>query len=157
MFLAVGGLAYVHAFRSTVSNTSIDSPVLEPSSLLNHSFPLFDSIDGGAELKSGRWLLLFYHYDCDECRHVIPLYRAIAKAMHDETDSPRLAFIAVPPFASASQDPGHVTSDNQHYALRSDRDWIVETPMAVTVLDGRVIGVTYGEQAENLPDVLHWQ
>jgi hypothetical protein len=154
ILLAIAAFSYVHFHRQRETQANDEPVVLEPASWINQTFPLFNSIDGAAEIKTGRWLLVLYHFDCDECRQAIVIYRAIAEVTRGQIDRPRLAFIAIPPFAPDREDPGHATADTQHFALTSDRDWIATTPVVVSLLDGRVLAATDGEQAAKPPGVL---
>jgi Methylamine utilisation protein MauE len=119
--------------------------VLEPSSWVNKRFPLLDEIKGDSALKTGRWLLVLYHYDCDDCLRAIPLYCALA-------GRPRhVAFVAMPPVAPPGQDPVPASGDYLRLSLRPDHDWFATTPVAVALQDGRVIAAAEGEQAMQPP------
>jgi thiol-disulfide isomerase/thioredoxin len=115
--------------------------VLNPAMWINQPLPLLNSIEGGDTLSRGRWLLIFYHFDCDACRQLLPTYRTIAEATRGKNASIRLAFVAIPPLASPSQDPGYASTDVSHFALRADRDWITSTPLLVALKDGRVVAL----------------
>jgi hypothetical protein len=153
--LATAVFTFAHSRQSSERVTVGGPVVLDPTSWVNQKFPLFSFIDGDEKLKTGRWLLVLYHFDCDECRHAIPGYRSLAESMDGQIDPERVAFIAIPPVAPSSQDPGYATANTLHFALREDRDWIATTPLVVSLRDGRVLAVTDGEQAANPPEV--WQ
>jgi hypothetical protein len=137
---------------STATGSSADLVILDPSAWVNKPFPLFDQIDGSAPLKSGRWLLLFYHYDCDDCRQAIPAYRALAPG-----DAFRIAFIAMPPLAPAGQDPVADSTDHAHLSLRPDHDWFATTPVVAALQDGRVLAAADGEAAIHPPAIPQWR
>jgi methylamine utilization protein MauE len=153
LLLASAAFSSSHIHRLLEAKTHGEPVVMEPDSWLNQPFPLLNSIDGGAQLRTGRWLLVLYHFDCDACRHAIPKYRAIAQAMRSQINPPHMAFVAIPPLASASQDPGYATPDVLHFSLPSNREWIATTPVVVFLREGRVNLVSAGEQAANPPEV----
>jgi hypothetical protein len=37
---------------------------------------LVDHVDVGSQLKSGRWIVLLVHHDCDHCAAAVPKYVA---------------------------------------------------------------------------------
>jgi thiol-disulfide isomerase/thioredoxin len=118
--------------------------VLEPASWLNHPFPLLDEIDNSAPLRAGRWLVLFYHYDCSDCQTAIPAYEALANRVH-------IAFVAMPPLG---QSPVTDSPQYLNLRLRPDHDWFATTPLVVTLEDGQVAAFAEGENAIHPPDAV---
>jgi len=125
--------------------------VLDPSDWLNKPFPLFDEIDGAEELRAGRWLVVFYHYDCDTCRQAIPKYRALATGTENHADACRVAFIAMPPIAPPGEDPIPPSPDYLRLSLRPDHDWFATTPVVAAIDNGKVLSAADGEVALSPP------
>jgi hypothetical protein len=153
--------AYAVRFhRHDVTLTANDTPgslaVLEPGDWMNKPFPLLDEIDNSNQLRSGRWLLIFYHFDCDSCLKAIPQYQAFAVSEFAGKAGIRVAFIAMPS-ASVGGDPVSVSSNYQRLALRPYHDWFATTPVAVALENGRVIEAKEGEDAIAPPDISAWR
>jgi len=135
-----------------------DLVVLEPRSWLNKPFGLLGEIDRSDSLRHGRWLILFYHFDCDSCLEAIPRYMSIATSMTSTgVNGPRVAFIAMPPVAPAGQDPVSPSSDYSRLVLRPDHDWFATTPVVAAIEDGSVLWADEGEIAVHPPTITQWR
>lgn len=133
--------------RRTTGAAALELRVLEPETWIGKLFPLFDEIDNSTPLKTGKWLVVLYHFDCDDCLKAIPEYQALATSQ-----SPvRVAFVAMPPFAPAGREPVADSSDYLHLRLRPDYDWFATTPVALTLQDGLVRTATEGTDATHPP------
>jgi hypothetical protein len=131
--------------------------VLDPQSWLNKPLEIIGDIDSGEPLRHGRWLLVFYHYDCDGCRQAIPRYRAQATESRNNSVRWQLAFIAVPPLApSAEEDPVRPSALYLHLKLRPSHDWFATTPVVAAIQEGKVLFAADGEQAVSPPRVSQW-
>jgi hypothetical protein len=125
--------------------------ILDPSSWLNQTFPLLDEIIDGGSLQKGRWLVVFYHFDCDTCRQAIPAYLSHLDEL--TVNGARMAFVQMPPDPPADQDLVAPSRDYLHLKLRPDRDWFATTPVVVAVEDGKVIWAKDGEDAAEPPHI----
>jgi hypothetical protein len=153
--LAIVGLAFVLpsvTLPAAAGNAARDVPA--PSAWVGKPFPLFDAINYSRDLRIGRWLVIFYHFDCDECRHAVPAYLAVASMRVANSDEPRMAFVGIPPLAPAGHDLVPESTELPHFTLHQDRDWFIATPLVVSLQDGEVVAVTDGEQANVPADVL---
>jgi hypothetical protein len=122
--------------------------VLEPQSWLNKQLEIIGDIDSGEPLRHGRWLLVFYHYDCDDCRQAIPRYCALTTESGNSSVRSHLAFIAMPPLApSAEEDPVPASPSYLHLKLHPSHDWFATTPVVAALQDGKVLFAADGEQA----------
>jgi len=128
---------------------------LNSASWLNKPFPLFNEIDGGAQLRTGRWFLMFYHHDCDRCHEAISIYSFWALTASSDKAQPGLAFIAIPPSAPAGEDPVVPSSSYLHLHLRPNHNWIATTPVVVAIEEGKVLVVVDGANAIK-PPVVPW-
>jgi len=126
--------------------------VLDPPSWIGKPFPLLDEINGDADLRHGRWIVLLYHYDCEDCVRAIPIYESLA-AIHRGF---RVAFLAMPPVAAAGADPLADSPQSVRLTLRQDHDWFATTPVSVALKDGRVLAAVSGSDAINPPDIPAW-
>ena len=154
ILIAIVSLAFVlsSATLSTAGNAARDVPA--PSAWVGKQFPLFEVIDGSRDLRIGRWLVVFYHFDCDECRQAVPAYLTLAAMRGDSTDESRMAFVAVPPLAPTGHDLIPESTDLPHFALHQDRDWSIATPLVVSLQEGKVIAIAEGEEAAVPTDAL---
>jgi len=127
--------------------------VLQPSDWLGKSFPLFDHIRGSLPIQSGRWRVVFYHYDCPDCLDAVTFYRALAA----NGDGIRTAFIAMPPLPSTGNDPVPDAPDYLHLELSTDHEWFATTPLVVALQDGIVLAAEEGKSAVRPLDVAQWR
>jgi hypothetical protein len=119
-----------------------DIAVANPASWVNTRFPLLSNIDDATRLSRGRWLLFFYHYDCQECLDAIPTYRQLAQETSHTLGDARIAFVAVPPFAPSEHDPIPPSLNYDRFVLRQDHPRIATTPLTVSLQDGRVLAAS---------------
>jgi hypothetical protein len=131
----------------TPAAASASPLVIEPNDWLNKPFTLLDELPRSAPLRSGRWMLLIYHDDCDDCRQAIPIYRAA----HGSTC--RLALLALPPITTPATD----WPDSLRLTLNPDQNWFATTPLAFALQDGRVLASAAGHAAMHPPDVIQWR
>jgi hypothetical protein len=163
MKLAIGFTVLLLATSTLLANVSASragmdpETVVNPASWLNRPFALLNKIAGGSKLKQGRWLVVFYHYGCDDCRRAIPTYTALAATMSGDPDQPQISFVAIPPYASTGQDPVLPSLDYLHLSLRDDGSWSAATPVVVALQDGEVLAVNEGDKAFIPPDVPEWR
>ncbi len=106
--------------------------VLEPESWVGGKLPILDNIDIGDLLKDGRWLVLFYHYDCGDCVEVIDGWADNAGWL---TGCANMMAIEVPPYGSAGVDAGEMVHRGR---VDESREWFVSTPAMIFVEDGVV-------------------
>ena len=124
--------------------------ILEPHKWLGQRLPVLKHIRIGKQLAQGRWVVMFYHADCDVCRHTIPVYEALA--MQDAFGGgPRVAFVRVPSEEPPSPPPAGLFHTNLalHGALDESHEWFAATPMAAELRNGRVIAFASGSAARN--------
>lgn len=101
---------------------------------------VLENIDIAGILSSQIAVLLFYHYDCPDCRQAIKEYELICSELAGD-DNLKIAFIEVPPYAPYSEDIiFNFEGDNCITGrLQKDRKWYVATPLVVVLVDGVVI------------------
>jgi hypothetical protein len=146
ILLASGSLPLVFLSASPADNPG-KSAISNPSLWTNREFPLFDEIAGSSDIRFGRWLIVFYHFDCDECRRVVPTYVTFASSEQDSPGQPQIAFVALPPFAPSGADPIPISSNLRCFKLSEEYNWQIPTPLVVTAQDGRVVDVAEGQEA----------
>lgn len=112
--------------------------VLDPSSWLGKQLPVRDHIDVGAQLGLGKWTILFYHFDCPKCRDAV---RRLERSAREAGSDPRVAVIAVPPYAPAGRDILSATPGCLYGQLSQQHRWLMTTPVEVSVRDGFVTGI----------------
>lgn len=109
--------------------------VLEPQTWLGRQLPILEHIDIAERLQRGTWLLLFYHYDCPDCRQAIPQYEQMARDLAGNEDFLRIALIAVPPFGPAPPGPASPCTLGR---LADVKEWFITTPAVALLTDARV-------------------
>jgi hypothetical protein len=151
-------LLVLSSSRNATGAQAGDLVILDPQSWMDKPLEIIADIDSGEPLRHGRWIVVFYHYDCDSCREAIPKYRALAKDRQDSSLGPRLAFVAIPPLApSALEDPVQASPLYLELKLRPIHDWFATTPVVAALEDGKVLFAADGEQAVSPPKIPQWQ
>ena len=122
--------------------------IIDPTSWPGKQFPLLGQTNIGATLTKGRWLVLLYRADCDHCNRAIPRYAEWISELGLGSDGMQLAFVEIPPYSEGQIEP---LKPAVYGRLSAGNDWVVGTPMAVTLVDGKVTNVVEGEAAEFPP------
>jgi thiol-disulfide isomerase/thioredoxin len=143
--MVLGVSTAVLALNEPVKVTS-SYEVLEPETWIGKKLPIIDSIDIGEQLKTGNWLILFYHYDCPDCRAAISKLEQLARDLAGNENFPRIAFVAVPPYGDG---PVHENSPCALGRLADVKEWFVTTP-AVILMNSGIIKRVLAEN--NTPD-----
>jgi hypothetical protein len=102
-------------------------------------------------LSHGRWIVMFYHASCDECRATIPIYEGLAQQQETSGQKPHVAFVRVPS-ESESSIPHNLFHSNipLHVTLDSSHQWFAQTPAVVELKNGVVVRGVSGAAAMNL-------
>jgi len=120
--------------------------VIEPTDWLNKPFTLLDDLPGSTPLRTGRWMLLMYHDDCDDCREAIAFYRAAHGSVY------RLALLALPPLTAPVTD----LPDELRLTLNPNQNWFATTPVVFALDNARVIAAAAGPAAIHPPIIPQW-
>jgi thiol-disulfide isomerase/thioredoxin len=109
--------------------------VLEPWTWVGKELPLFDHIDIADQLKGGNWLAVLYHYDCPDCKTIIPKYTKMAGNLKDSMDYLNIALIEAPPYKA---DPPQQDAPWISGKMDESKEWFVLTPAPMLIVDGRI-------------------
>jgi hypothetical protein len=118
--------------------------VVIPQRWPGRHFPLLEAMDAaGAELSSGRWLVLLYSHDRPGSREAIQEYEeAAARLTKAGIAAPRIALVEiVPPNVSRPRTQARPDSSCLHGQIKTSKRWSIETPLVVALRDGRVDSV----------------
>jgi hypothetical protein len=138
------------------SNAGIAGAIeLDPINWSGRPFQYFDEVSRSDGLKTGNWILVFYHFDCESCINLIPAIRALANSQSTEGSNLRLALIAVPPLAPTPEDDPIAKSCPQvpRLSLQADHDWDATTPIVATLRNG-VVASAYHPSEEDGTELL---
>ncbi|GAH70477.1 unnamed protein product, partial [marine sediment metagenome] len=92
-------------------------------------WPLLEYIDIADSLRSGIAIVLLYHYDCPDCREAIPLYEQMNRDLADNYETVKIAFIEVPPYGLAAEDPVGAETACLKGKLDASKKWYFTTPL----------------------------
>jgi thiol-disulfide isomerase/thioredoxin len=109
--------------------------VLEPQTWIGQELPILDHIDIAEQLRTGTWLILFYHRSCPDCARAIPQYEQMARDLAGNEDFLRIALIAVPPYGRS---PVSENSPCTLGRLADVKEWFVTTPVVALLAGGKV-------------------
>ena len=104
-----------------------------------------EHIDIAEQIKTGNWLLLFYHHDCPDCQKAIPQYEQMARDLAGNEDFLRIALIEVPPYGQSGTVPSNACTLGR---LEDVKEWFVTTPLSAVLIDNQVISIWEAEVAE---------
>jgi hypothetical protein len=109
--------------------------VLMPEAWKGKRFPLFEHIDVGDRLSTGRWVVVLYHLGCPKCRELIEEYRQLPR---ESGANLPVAFVEVPePRPGREHTPLDGLPSLQGQLIGS-AEWFVPTPTIVLLQDGVV-------------------
>lgn len=112
--------------------------VLQPEKWVGKRFPLLPHIDIGQQLSRGKWIIVLYGHNCSYCQAAIPRYRDLARVFSDKSETTRLALVEMPPYSLTD-----AISDSSCYRgrLAGTREWFVQLPVELHVVDGQVSAI----------------
>ncbi len=121
--------------------------VLEPEKWIGKRFPLLPFIEDYSEhlqsgerslrerLVEGEWIVVLFHYDCQNCKEAIPRYEELARRLAAKSTAPQVALIEIPPYGNREALP--VADDTQCILgrLSDEKEWFVKTPTEIEFSD----------------------
>ncbi|HEY3319897.1 MAG TPA: MauE/DoxX family redox-associated membrane protein [Planctomycetota bacterium] len=120
--------------------------LLEPTQWVGGRFPLLRHIKISEDLAKGAWIIVLYDRSCPHCQLAMPKYRKITEELAGLDNSPRVALVEVPPYRSPELQPRGERPMWAHGRLDNVREWFLQAPVELFVVDGQVIfGVENGE------------
>jgi len=128
--VAVFGFKKPENQLQTAKATEQTYEILEPNSWLGKPLPFIDYIDIGDKIKTGNWLVLFYHYDCPDC---ITAIEELNKTKYETQDARYyVAIIEVPPYGK------QIETNCLHGQLLETKEWFITTPAIILLKNGKV-------------------
>jgi hypothetical protein len=115
--------------------------LLEPAKWRNKSFPLFNFLDDPGPLKRGNWRILFVHDDCPVCLGRIPAFQAESVGSAENGAGQKAAVVVVPPVHTVDFPNAPYKKPYLILRLSDKKDWFMETPCEVWMVDGLVVNV----------------
>ncbi|MEM6484577.1 MAG: MauE/DoxX family redox-associated membrane protein [Pseudomonadota bacterium] len=103
--------------------------ILEPEEWIGRPFPLKPHLRPKQALDHGKWIVVLYHRDCPKCQEAKPLYEQLPAGQH-------VLLIEVPPYGPI------VGSHARHARLADEREWFVQAPVEIQLLDGVVVSAS---------------
>ena len=98
-------------------------------------FPLLGYTDIDNKLNSGRWLVVFYHHDCNKCQAAVRELHQVTSKLRVE----RVALVEMAPFGPSGNPTVCVRDASVCGRLSGARDWFAETPIGVVLENGLVM------------------
>ncbi|HVC96324.1 MAG TPA: MauE/DoxX family redox-associated membrane protein [Pirellulales bacterium] len=115
--------------------------LLDPVRWVGNRFPLLKQVEIGDDLTTGVWRVVLHRRNCPECERALAYYRQNATRRNGPAARSRIALVELPPFTGRPE----LVDTNQNGLVRGRlgavRDWLVETPVELTLKDGIVIAV----------------
>jgi hypothetical protein len=116
----------------------------EPSDWVGKRLPALSYLDRAEVISHGDWVAVFHHHRCAYCRRAVEQLRALAAEVEPSENTPRLAFIEVPPFAQVAESPRMAPSHDRTVDVRLTEQftWVLPLPAMVGLRDGQVTELT---------------
>jgi len=115
-------------------------------------WPMLKHIDVADSLRNGVVVVLFYHWDCPNCREAIPKYNKMCSELGGGEGSMRFAFIEIPPYGRQEDNPVPQDTSCLKGRLDTSKQWYITTPLVVLIENGSVIK-SWEVQAPNLDQI----
>lgn len=141
LLIAIGGIllpfySATSGMDKLIAKPDISVEILSPETWLGKPFPLAEHIDIGAQLSRGEWLVVFYREDCPACEQLLD---ALSGMADEGVSFDRLALVAIQDSLVRSDSIGLGPAGCLSGRLDRTRDWILATPVAITVSGGVVL------------------
>jgi hypothetical protein len=148
--VALAAALYAPAGLSADGEVTGDQRVvlLEPEKWVGTKLPLLKHIDIGGQFAKGRWTVVLYHHDCPHCQERVPQFEQEARRQAGRLVDARVAMVELAPYAPPGKNllPPDTTCTKGR--VSDVRDWFVETPTILTLVDGVVVDAKEGDQAK---------
>lgn len=116
----------------------------EPGDWIGKRLPALGYIDRAEVISHGDWVAVFHHHRCVYCRRAVEQLCALAADVEPSANTPRFAFIEVPPFGEESEK--HPPRPTEKLAidarLTAAYTWALPLPTMVTCGPLALIAVT---------------
>lgn len=116
-----------------------DYQVVDEQGWVGQRLPMLDYIDVGYEMEEGLWVVLFYHWDCPECREAIPVYNEFNEMLMGNEQAIRFAFVEIPPYGTPENDPIPEDTNCLLGKLDERKKWYAGSPVLFVIQDGIVL------------------
>ena len=111
--------------------------VLNPETWVGNRCPLLNYTPTiGDNLKTGKWFVLLYHDQCPVCRRIVDQLPRITASFGKR----QVALIEMPPYGDCRIPLRSREITAIHGRLDDSREWVAETPQAIMLDDGIVLG-----------------
>jgi hypothetical protein len=108
--------------------------ILEPSEWTDNPFPLTPYCEPPVDVSQGRWVVVLFHHDCPNCQLALPKYEEFA-SQAEASDLNGVLAVEIPPFGG---EPRSSDAKMKHARLSESREWFVQAPVEVRVVNGIV-------------------
>jgi thiol-disulfide isomerase/thioredoxin len=129
-----------------------NQPAQPPIAAQVEEWPMLKHIDIAGSLRSGVVVVLFYHWDCPNCREAIPKYNKICSDLAGGEGSMRFAFVEIPPYGRQEDNPVPPDTSCLKGRLDTSKQWYITTPLVVLIENGSVVK-SWEVQAPNLDQI----
>ncbi len=155
-FMLLGFVGYVTTHYEPASSTQ-EYEVVDAQGWIGKPLPMLEYIDlnSDADLNSGICVILFYHFDCPNCRVALPIYNEMNEMLMGNQDEIKFAFIEMPPYGG-EEDENPVPQNTQCITgkLREDKKFYAASPLLIITHDSIVTKVFEVEVPLKLDELL---
>ena len=112
-------------------------------------------LDSDADLSTGISIILFYHFDCPNCRVALPIYNDMNEMLMGNQDDIKFAFIEMPPYGGTDEE-NLVPQNSQCITgkLREEKKFYAASPLLIITHDAIVTNVFEVEVPLELDELL---
>jgi hypothetical protein len=119
--------------------------LLEPEKWVGTRLALLPHIDIAKPLSKGQWTVVLYHHDCPHCQERVPQFEREVRERAARLGDAKTAMIELAPYAPAGRSLLPADTPCLKGRVSDARDWFVETPTLLTLVDGAVVDAREGD------------
>lgn len=119
--------------------------LLEPEQWVGARCPILKHIDIGDRLAKGHWTVVLYHHDCPHCQERVPEFEREVRERAARLGDAKTAMVELAPYAPANKSLLPHDTPCMKGRVSDARDWFVETPTILTLVDGAVVDAREGD------------
>jgi hypothetical protein len=119
--------------------------LLEPEQWVGARCPILKHVDIGDRLAKGTWTVVLYHHDCPHCQERVPKFEREVRERAARLGDARTAMVELAPYAPAGKSLLPPDTPCVRGRVSDARDWFVETPTLLVLVDGAVVDAREGD------------
>jgi len=112
--------------------------VFEAKDWVGRDFPLVNDIssEGPEAIQTGRWIVLIYHADCDECTRSLAEFESTLGGSPMDWNGVSCGMVEVPSYGKVRREAHAAPHHIVRFKLSASRNWYIPTPRFLQLRNG---------------------